>query len=151
MWVWGMSTEAYFPLQNNSAYSHWLSRVPNLITWEKIWIENVAATAAKSLQSCPTVRSHRRKPTRLPHPWDSPGKKMLREYIIDWFHHSKNLRVTSLEQSDFKRIAFWCNSVNFLAGIICCWVIELINFYICLFNSILLSSISCFCIKISDQ
>ena len=30
--------------------------------------------AAKSLQSCPTVRPHRRQPTRLPHPWDSPGK-----------------------------------------------------------------------------
>ena len=32
------------------------------------------AAAAKSLQSCPTVRSHRRQPTRLPRPWDSPGK-----------------------------------------------------------------------------
>ena len=30
--------------------------------------------AAKSLQSCPTVRPHRRQPTRLPRPWDSPGK-----------------------------------------------------------------------------
>ena len=30
--------------------------------------------AAKSLQSCPTVRPHRRQPTRLPHPWDSPGE-----------------------------------------------------------------------------
>ena len=33
-----------------------------------------AATAAKSLQSCPTVRPQRWQPTRLPHPWDSPGK-----------------------------------------------------------------------------
>ena len=33
-----------------------------------------AAAAAKSLQSCPTLRPHRRKPTRLPRPWDSPGK-----------------------------------------------------------------------------
>ena len=33
-----------------------------------------AASAAKSLQSCLTVRPHRRQPTRLPHPWDSPGK-----------------------------------------------------------------------------
>ena len=32
------------------------------------------ATAAKSLQSCPTLRSHRRQPTRLPRPRDSPGK-----------------------------------------------------------------------------
>ena len=30
--------------------------------------------AAKSLQSCPTLRDHRRQPTRLPRPWDSPGK-----------------------------------------------------------------------------
>ena len=30
--------------------------------------------AAKSLQSCPTVRPQRRQPTRLPRPWDSPGK-----------------------------------------------------------------------------
>ena len=30
--------------------------------------------AAKSLQSCPTLRPHRRQPTRLLCPWDSPGK-----------------------------------------------------------------------------
>ena len=31
--------------------------------------------AAKSLQLCPTLRDpHRRQPTRLPRPWDSPGK-----------------------------------------------------------------------------
>ena len=35
---------------------------------------HVAAATAKSLQSCPTVRPHRRQPIRLPHPWDSPGK-----------------------------------------------------------------------------
>ena len=36
---------------------------------------SVYATAtAKSLQSCPTVWPHRRQPTRLPHPWDSPGR-----------------------------------------------------------------------------
>ena len=33
-----------------------------------------AAVAAKSLQSCLTLPSHRRQPTRLPRPWDSPGK-----------------------------------------------------------------------------
>ena len=32
------------------------------------------AAAAKSLQSCPTLRPHRRQPTRLRRPWDSPGK-----------------------------------------------------------------------------
>ena len=34
---------------------------------------NITA-AAKSLQSCPTVQPHRRRPTRHPRPWDSPGK-----------------------------------------------------------------------------
>ena len=33
-----------------------------------------ATAAAKSLQSCPTLRPHRRQPTRLLCPWDSPGK-----------------------------------------------------------------------------
>ena len=33
-----------------------------------------AAAAAKSLQSCLTPRPYRWKPTRLPRPWDSPGK-----------------------------------------------------------------------------
>ena len=32
------------------------------------------AAAAKSLQSYPTLRPHRRQPTRLPRPWDPPGK-----------------------------------------------------------------------------
>ena len=32
------------------------------------------AAAAKSLQSCPTLRPHRQQPARLPSPWDSPGK-----------------------------------------------------------------------------
>ena len=31
-------------------------------------------SAAKSLQLRPTVQPHRRQPTRLPRPWDSPGK-----------------------------------------------------------------------------
>ena len=30
--------------------------------------------AAKSLQLCPTLRPHRRQPTRPRRPWDSPGK-----------------------------------------------------------------------------
>ena len=35
----------------------------------------LTAAAAKLLQSCLTlVRPHRRQPTRLLHPWDSPGK-----------------------------------------------------------------------------
>ena len=33
-----------------------------------------AAAVAKSLQSCLTLQPHRWQPTRLPRPWDSPGK-----------------------------------------------------------------------------
>ena len=33
-----------------------------------------AAAAAKSLPSCRTLRPQRQQPTRLPRPWDSPGK-----------------------------------------------------------------------------
>ena len=35
---------------------------------------DTTAAAAKSHQSCPTLWSHKRQPTRLLHPWDSPGK-----------------------------------------------------------------------------
>ena len=40
----------------------------------RLLLNIAAATAAKSLQSCPTVQPHRRQPIRLPRPWDSPGK-----------------------------------------------------------------------------
>ena len=35
--------------------------------------EKAAATAAKSLQPYLTLQPHRRQPTRVPRPWDSPG------------------------------------------------------------------------------
>ena len=35
---------------------------------------NTLDVTAKSLQSCPTLRPHRRQPTRLPCPWDFPSK-----------------------------------------------------------------------------
>ena len=36
--------------------------------------KTAAATAAKLLQSCPTLQPHRRQPTRLHRPWDYPSK-----------------------------------------------------------------------------
>ena len=57
------------------AYHHsWESWPSELrITWDQQ--ETAAAAAAESLQSCPTPwDSHRRQPTRLPRPRDSPGK-----------------------------------------------------------------------------
>ena len=38
------------------------------------YIHAAAAAAAKSLQSCLTLWTQIRQPTRLPRPWDSPGK-----------------------------------------------------------------------------
>ena len=38
------------------------------------YLLTVAAAAAKLLQWYPTLQPHRRKPTRLPCPWDPPGK-----------------------------------------------------------------------------
>ena len=48
----------------------------NLQGVTNLWgfVHPAAAAAAKSLQSCPTLRPHRRPPTRLLCPWDSPGK-----------------------------------------------------------------------------
>ena len=40
----------------------------------KFW--QLYAAAAKSLQSSDSVRPHRQQPTKLPHPWDSPGKNI---------------------------------------------------------------------------
>ena len=37
-------------------------------------LRDTAAAAAKSRQSCPTLRPYRWLPIRLPHPWHSPGK-----------------------------------------------------------------------------
>ena len=44
--------------------------------WQPLSLYNIlsAAVAAKSLQSCPTVGPHKWKPTRVPRPWDTPGK-----------------------------------------------------------------------------
>ena len=40
----------------------------------KVWDICMLLLLPLSLQSCLTVRPHRRQPTRLPRPWDSPGK-----------------------------------------------------------------------------
>ena len=53
------------------------SRRIQLMTWIKMMKSQAKhAAAAKSLQSCPTLCDppHRWQPTRLPRPWDSPGK-----------------------------------------------------------------------------
>ena len=51
-----------------------------------VWLNDQAAAAAKSLQSCPTLRPHRRQPTRLLCPWDSPGKNtgVGCHFLLQW-------------------------------------------------------------------
>ena len=51
-----------------------LSHASNLDWWSVSHMIIHNAAAAKLLQSCLTLRSHRRQPTRLPRPWGSPGK-----------------------------------------------------------------------------
>ena len=46
----------------------------NQVLCPLIHYKSKIAAAAKSPQLCPTLQPHRRKPTRLPRPWDSPGK-----------------------------------------------------------------------------
>ena len=52
------------PTLGAQSLDHWTTREVSAAT----------AAAAKSLQSCPTLRPCRRQPTRPRHPWDSPGK-----------------------------------------------------------------------------
>ena len=49
-------------------------RAPKWVGRAAFFPGSAAAAAAKSRQSCLTVRPHRRQPTRPPRPWDSPGK-----------------------------------------------------------------------------
>ena len=44
-----------------------------ILEWVAIPFSRLTGYAAKSLQSCPTLRPHRWQPTRLPRPWDSQG------------------------------------------------------------------------------
>ena len=56
-----------------NSWKNWLKC--SLVTASpKSYSKCAAAAAVKLLQSWPTLRPHRRQATRLPRPWDSPGK-----------------------------------------------------------------------------
>ena len=59
------------PMDCSTAGFPGLHRLPR---FPQAHVHVVHTAAAKLLQSCPTVRPHRRQPTKLPRPWDSPGK-----------------------------------------------------------------------------
>ena len=77
------------------------------------------AAAAKSLQSYLTLRPHRRQPTRLPCPWDSPGKNtgvgchfLLHCYV--YFTTIKHLYYVSVQFSSVQLLSCvrLCNPMN---------------------------------------
>ena len=61
-----------------SRAAHFLkSKAKNPMNWEEmtLWeVDAAAAAAAVTSVMSDSVRPHRRQPTRLPCPWDSPGK-----------------------------------------------------------------------------
>ena len=57
-----------------------------------------AAAAAKSLQSCLTLRPRRWQPTRLRRPWDSPGKNTSGLPFPSPMHESE---VAEIKQENF--------------------------------------------------
>ena len=80
---WQKGTQSTCPFQEGIAATHcWpgSSKARRGQTRLHIFVQAApsapaySAAAAKSLQSCLTLRPHRRQPIRLPHPWDSPGK-----------------------------------------------------------------------------
>ena len=62
-----------YAMFSTSIYYSKLLKMNLLLLFRKLYL-TAAAAAAKSLQSCLTVRPHRRQPTRLCRPWDSPGE-----------------------------------------------------------------------------
>ena len=58
----------------NQKLCHFHRKTGSAIFIPLVWHQYCSLLVAKSLQSCPTLQPHRCQPTRLPHPWDSPGK-----------------------------------------------------------------------------
>ena len=71
-----------------------------ILEWVAISFSN-ACMHAKLLQSCPTVQPHRRQPTRLPHPWDSPGKNtgVGRHFLLQYMKVKSQSEVAQLCQT----------------------------------------------------
>ena len=63
---------SFLKLLNSGPLHHPLSKYQT--TRDSSYVSRLTAAAAKSLQSCPTLRPHRQQPTRLLRPWDFPGK-----------------------------------------------------------------------------
>ena len=85
-WMWGISSQllqcllSYWGFSDlGCGYLHIASLVKCTLDMGYLFTAapvpcSPCTNAAKSLQSCLTLRPHRRQPTRLLCPWDSPGK-----------------------------------------------------------------------------
>ena len=71
--LWLLFLRIFCSKQFQYSFSEFPSPNPLLLQNKEFGFDTAAA-AAKSLQSCLTVWPHRQQPTRLPRPWDSPGK-----------------------------------------------------------------------------
>ena len=71
--LWLLFLRIFCSKQFQYSFSEFPSPNPLLLQNKEFGFDTAAA-AAKSIQSCLTVWPHRQQPTRLPHPWDSPGK-----------------------------------------------------------------------------
>ena len=63
MMIWSLESRCWINRENH-----------NIKQADKFSMRLAAAAAAKLLQLCLTVQPHRRQPSRLARPWDSPGK-----------------------------------------------------------------------------
>ena len=80
-----------------------------------------AAAAAKSLQSCPTLRPHRRQPTSPHRPWDSPGKNTRVRTPLIWFMCSCDMLLSFPSPSrPPSPYLFFFFPLNFMAFLIRC-------------------------------
>ena len=64
MMIWSLESRCWINRENHNINSQ----------ADKFSMRLAAAAAAKLLQLCLTVQPHRRQPSRLARPWDSPGK-----------------------------------------------------------------------------
>ena len=96
------------------------------------------AAAAKLLQSCPTlVRPHRWQPTRLLHPWDSPGKKNGVGHSYGRWLHINNI------------FLYWDQS-HLSTCVLSSKFSKIFHFNRLVFCSLLSQSFSCLCSPLSD-
>ena len=63
----------------------------------------MVAAAAKLLVMPDSVRPHRRQPTRLPHPWESPGKTL--EWVAISFSNAQKWKVKVKSLSHVRLVA----------------------------------------------